>query len=96
MLHGAAGTGAFVGQAAVTLSQSYIVALLYTLLFSVGVLGAMSFYATLLGRVLTRGEQRSAALLRGARWVTSAATCAIGLCLITGLELPGLFAPFGH
>lgn len=96
MLHGAAGTGAFVGQAAVTLSQSYSVALLYTLLFSVGVLAAMSFYATVLGSVLTRGEQRSAALLRGARWGTSLATCAVGLCLMTGIELPGLLDQLVH
>jgi ABC-type nickel/cobalt efflux system permease component RcnA len=96
MLHGAAGTGAFIGQAAVTLSQSYMVALVYTLLFSLGVLAAMSFYARLLGGVLTWGEQRSVALLRGARWATSLATCAIGLCLINGIELPGLFDKWVH
>ena len=96
MLHGAAGTGAFIGQAAVTLSQSYIVALIYTLLFSLGVLAAMSFYARLLGGVLTWGEQRSAVWLRGARWATSLATCAIGLCLINGIELPGLFDRWAH
>lgn len=91
MLHGAAGTGAFVGQAAVSLSQSYAVVLVYTLLFSIGVLIAMSFYAGLLGGVLTWGEGRSATWLRGARWVTSIATCAIGLCLMLGVELPGFF-----
>lgn len=96
MLHGAAGTGAFVGQAAVSLSQSYLAALLYTVLFSIGVLCAMSFYAGLLGSVLTWGEQRSAALLRGARWVTSGATCAIGLCLINGVQLPGLLDRLMH
>ena len=91
VLHGAAGTGAFVGQAAVSLSQSYTIVLVYTLLFSVGVLIAMSFYAGLLGGVLTWGAGRSATWLRGARWVTSLATCAIGLCLMLGVELPGLF-----
>lgn len=91
VLHGAAGTGAFVGQAAVSLSQSYAVVLVYTLLFSIGVLAAMSFYAGLLGGVLTWGEQRGAIWLRRARWVTSVATCAIGLCLMMGIELPGLF-----
>ena len=96
MLHGAAGTGAFIGQAAVTLSQNYMVALIYTLLFSLGVLAAMSFYARLLGGVLTWGEQRSAVWLRGARWATSLATCAIGLCLINGVELPGLFDNWVH
>jgi ABC-type nickel/cobalt efflux system permease component RcnA len=92
VLHGAAGTGAFVGQAAVTLSQSYVVALLYTMVFSLGVLFAMSFYAGVLGGVLTWGEQRSVRLLHGARWATSLATCAIGLCLINGVELPGLIS----
>jgi len=91
MLHGAAGTGAFVGQAAVSLSQSYTVVLVYTLLFSVGVLIAMSFYAGLLGGVLTWGEQRGAIWLRRARWVTSIATCGIGICLMMGIELPSLF-----
>lgn len=91
MLHGAAGTGAFVGQAAVSLSQNFGAVLLYTTLFSLGVLVAMSFYATLLGGVLTWGENRSASLLRAARWLTSAATCAIGACLMLGVELPGLF-----
>ena len=87
MLHGAAGTGAFVGQAAISLSQSYAVVLLYTVLFSVGVLAAMSFYAGLLGGVLTWGEQRGAIWLRRARWVTSVATCAIGMCLLLGVEI---------
>ena len=91
MLHGAAGTGAFVGQAAVSLSQNYAVIAAYTLLFSLGVLMAMSFYAGLLGGVLTWGEGRSATWLRGARWVTSGATCAIGICLLLGVQLPGLF-----
>ncbi len=91
MLHGAAGTGAFVGQAAISLSQSYAVVLFYTTMFSLGVLVAMSFYAGLLGGVLTWGEQRGAIWLRRARWVTSVATCAIGICLLMGVELPGLF-----
>lgn len=96
VLHGAAGTGAFIGQAAVTLSASYLVTLLYTLLFSVGVLIAMSFYARVLGSVLTWGEHRSTTLLRSARWVTSVATCAIGVCLMSGIELPGLFDKLMH
>lgn len=96
MLHGAAGTSAFIGQAAVTLAKSYSVTLMYTLFFSVGVLVAMSFYAMLLGGVLTWGEHRSAKLLRGARWATSLATCAIGICLVTGIELPGLLDRFVH
>ena len=96
MLHGAAGTGAFILQAAASLSLSYKVALLYTMLFSVGVLLAMSFYAGLLGGVLTWGENRSATILRGARWATSVAACVIGVCLIRGVELPGLLDQFVH
>jgi hypothetical protein len=72
------------------------VALLYTLIFSIGVLLSMSFYSTLLGSVLTWGEHRSTTLLRGARWVTSAATCAIGVCLIAGIEMPGLLDKLVH
>ena len=86
MLHGAAGTGAFVGQAAITLSQSWVIALLYTVLFSLGVLMAMSFYAAVLGGALTYGQARSASWLRTARWLTAGATCAIGICLVLGVE----------
>ncbi len=86
MLHGAAGTGAFVGQAAITLSQSWMTALLYTVLFSLGVLMAMSFYASVLGGALTYGQARSANWLRTARWLTAGATCAIGICLVLGVE----------
>lgn len=96
ILHGAAGTGAFILQAAASLSLSYASALLYTLLFSIGVLLAMSFYAALLGGVLTWGENRSVRLLRGARWATSFAACTIGVCLIRGIELPGLLDKLVH
>jgi ABC-type nickel/cobalt efflux system permease component RcnA len=96
MLHGAAGTSAFIGQAAITLAKTYPLTLMYTVLFSIGVLLAMSFYAMLLGGVLTWGEHRSAKLLRGARWATSLATCAIGVCLVRGIELPGLLEHFVH
>ena len=86
MLHGAAGTGAFVGQALITLSQSWVMALLYTVLFSLGVLLAMSFYAAVLGGALTYGQARSASWLRTARWLTAGASCAIGVCLVLGVE----------
>ncbi len=96
LLHGAAGTGAFIGQAMVAVSRHYSIALLYTLLFSVGVLIAMAIYSVLLGGVLTWGERRSVSLLRGARVLTGVLTCGIGACLMLGVELPGLFDRFVH
>lgn len=96
LLHGAAGTGAFIGQAMVAVSSHYSIALFYTLFFSVGVLIAMGIYSVLLGGVLTWGERRSIALLRGARCVTGVLTCLIGTCLMMGFELPGLFDRFVH
>jgi hypothetical protein len=96
LLHGAAGTGAFIGQAMIAMSRNYSSALLFTLFFSLGVLLAMAFYSVLLGGVLTWGEKRSVSLLRGARALTGALTCAIGACLLLGVELPGLFDRFVH
>jgi len=96
LLHGAAGTGAFIGQAMVAVSRHYSIALLYTLFFSFGVLVAMAIYSVLLGGVLTWGERRSVSLLRGARALTGALTCAIGAALMLGIELPGLFDRFVH
>lgn len=96
LLHGAAGTGAFIGQAMVSVSRHYSIALLYTVFFSVGVLVAMAIYSVLLGGVLTWGQKRSISLLRGARALTGVLTCAIGACLMLGVELPGLFDRFVH
>ncbi|HEX8463108.1 MAG TPA: hypothetical protein VF627_00690 [Abditibacterium sp.] len=96
LLHGAAGTGAFIGGAMVAVSRNFGSALLYTLFFSVGVLAAMAIYSVLLGGVFTWGERRSVSLLRGARVITGALTCAIGVCLMLGVELPGLFDAFSH
>ncbi len=96
LLHGAAGTGAFIGQAMVAVSRHYSIALLYTLFFSLGVLCAMAIYSVLLGGVLTWGERRSISLLRGARALTGILTCGIGACLMLGVELPGLFDRFTH
>lgn len=94
LLHGAAGTGAFIGQAMIAVSSHYSSALLYTVFFSLGVLAAMAIYSILLGGVLTWGERRSIKLLRGARLLTGALTCAIGACLMLGIQLPGLFNHF--
>ncbi|BCM89324.1 hypothetical protein IAD21_01170 [Abditibacteriota bacterium] len=96
MLHGAAGTGAFIGQTVVSLSSSYGFVFLYTLLFSIGVLFSMGVYAGALGGLITTFEKRGAQALAGARIVTAVLTCAIGGCLIYGIELPGLLDHFVH
>ena len=96
VIHGAAGTGAFVGQAAVSLSSSYGFVVLYTLLFSLGVLLSMGLYAGALGGLISSFEKRGAQALTGARIVTAVLTCAIGVCLISGVELPGLLDHFVH
>ncbi len=92
ILHGAAGTGAFVTQAAVALSNtSYAMVFAYTMAFSIGVLLSMGFYAGALGRVLSWSEKRGAQVIRGARLVTGVLTCVVGVCLMMEVELPGLF-----
>ncbi len=95
LLHGAAGTGAFIGQAAVTISHNdYWVAILYTFLFSLGVLVAMGFYSVTLGGFVTLGARKSVNILRGARLTIGALTVAIGFCLMRGIALPGVFDAF--
>ncbi|PQV64169.1 hypothetical protein B1R32_10613 [Abditibacterium utsteinense] len=96
VLHGAAGTGAFIGQSVVSLSSSYAFVFLYTLLFSLGVLLSMAVYAGALGGLLTSFERRGALALSGARVVTGVLTCAIGFCLVSGIELPGFFDHLVH
>ncbi len=94
VLHGAAGTGAFIGQTVVALSSSYAFVFLYTLLFSLGVLFSMGIYAGALGGLITSFEKRGTQFLGAARVVTGVLTCAIGFCLVSGIELPGLFDHF--
>ena len=96
VLHGAAGTGAFVGQSVVALSSSLAFVALYTALFSLGVLVSMGVYAGALGGLISLGEKRGQKVLGGARVLTGVLTCAIGFCLVVGIELPGLFSSFGH
>ncbi len=96
VLHGAAGTGAFVGQAVVSLSSSYAFVFFYTLLFSLGVLISMAVYAGALGGLITAFEKRGQQALTGARVVTAVLTCGIGFCLVSGIELPGVFDHFVH
>ena len=96
LLHGAAGTGAFIGQAVVSLSTSYLFVFLYTLMFSIGVLFSMGLYAGALGGLITTFQKRGEMALQGARIVTAVLTCAIGACLTMGIELPGLLDHFVH
>lgn len=96
MLHGAAGTGAFVGQTAIALSQSYLVVLAYTLTFGLGVLLAMGFYAGALGSTIAWGGKRAGPILHGVRALTGVAACGIGGCLVMGVALPGLLDRFMH
>ena len=96
VLHGAAGTGAFIGQSVVALSSSYLFVFLYTLVFSVGVLMSMATNAGALGGFLTIFEKRGAQALSAARVVTGLLTCGIGLCLVLSIQLPGLLDNLVH
>jgi len=52
VLHGMAGTAAFVGQSVVVASHSWVFVVAYTLAFSLGVLCAMALYSVLVGKAL--------------------------------------------
>ncbi len=79
MLHGAAGTAAFVGETLVAVSQTYFMVIAYTLAFGLGVLIAMAVYSGALGGILTWSERRSRLILAGARVTTGVAACAVGV-----------------
>ena len=79
MLHGVAGTAAFIGESLVVLAKSYSLALAYTLSFSVGVLLAMAFYAMFLGGLLNWSNARSQLMARGARAAVGLWSCGVGL-----------------
>lgn len=91
MLHGVAGTAAFIGESIVILSGSaaastsqsvvshYVAIVSYTVAFSVGVLAAMAVYAFILGGALSWTSARSNAFSIGARAVAGVWSCAIGL-----------------
>ena len=88
MLHGAAGTAAFVGQALVAVSQTYGAVILYTLFFSLGVLMSMTAYAGVLGGAITWGGKRLNALSVGAQVLAGVLSCVVGFCWIQGIEIP--------
>lgn len=79
MLHGAAGTAAFVGESLVAVSQTYLYVLGFTLAFSIGVLLAMAVYSLALGTALTYGESRSRRIAQGAQVLTGVWACVVGL-----------------
>jgi hypothetical protein len=82
MLHGVAGTAAFVGETLVAVSQSYALVLAYTFAFSVGVLVAMAAYAGALGGLLSWGGRRVRWVSCGAQALAGAAACAVGILWI--------------
>lgn len=92
LLHGAAGTAAFVGEAFVAASNSYWMVLAYTVTFSVGVLLAMGAYAACLGGIISWSGHRVRAISMGAQMLTGVLACVVGVCWIQGIELPGLFS----
>lgn len=88
MLHGAAGTAAFVGEALVAVSQSYAAVFLYTLFFSIGVLGAMAIYAGALGGLIDWGGRRFRLAALGAQALAGIGACAVGSCWVLGIPIP--------
>lgn len=79
VLHGLAGTAGFVGEGVVALSQSYAFVVAYTLIFSVGVLLSMGFYAGILGGAISWGGRRSHTFLDFARGLSGVCACIVGL-----------------
>ena len=78
MLHGLAGTAAFVGQAFVVAAQSYSHVVGFTLAFSLGVLCSMAVYAHILGKVLVATQNQSRQLSRSVQVFTALWTCGVG------------------
>ena len=89
MLHGAAGTGAFVVQAATAgIASSYWMVFGFTVFFSIGVLGSMGLYAGMLGGAITWGGRRGAQFVRTARTATGVLACVVGYCMLMSIDIP--------
>jgi ABC-type nickel/cobalt efflux system permease component RcnA len=88
VLHGAAGTAAFVGEALVVFSQSYWTVVTYTLMYSLGVLLAMAAYAGALGGLIDWGGHKFRAALVGSQALAGTLACVVGVCWIAGIEIP--------
>ena len=92
MMHGAAGTGAFVVQAANAGSAtSYWMVAAFTLFFSAGVLLSMGLYAGALGGAITLGGKRAANSLTVARGITGVLACVVGFCMMLNIEIPWIY-----
>lgn len=79
VLHGAAGTAAFITESLVAVSQSYWKVFAFTLSFSIGVLIAMATYSLVLGSILSYGERRSQLFIHSVRALTGIWACAVGI-----------------
>jgi high-affinity nickel permease len=89
MLHGAAGTGAFIVQAANSqAASSYWMVFGFTVMFSIGVLLAMALYAGVLGGAITWGGRRGTQFIHFARGATGVLACVVGVCLLLEIEIP--------
>lgn len=64
VLHGLAGTAAFIGQSVVVAAHSWIFVALYTLAFSLGVLFAMALYGAIMGGLFSITAARSASVFK--------------------------------
>lgn len=86
MLHGLAGTAAFVAESALILTQNVSLGtvVLFTTCFSIGVLMAMGLYAALLGGMLHFGQHRWHSLARSAQFVTGLVACCVGIYWVVG------------
>ena len=79
LLHGVAGTAAFIGQTLTAVSSSLALVIGFTLAFNAGVLIAMTIYAGLMGKALSFGQNFSHRLLLGARVLTALWACGVGV-----------------
>ena len=88
LLHGAAGTAAFVGEAVVAVSHNYAMVCIYTVVFSLGVLAAMVTYAGTLGSVINWSGRRFHTVALSAQALAGVLACAVGTCWVLGIEIP--------
>jgi nickel/cobalt exporter len=79
MLHGVAGSTAFLGQSAAAFYLGSPVLIAYALFFSFGILLSMSSYAGVLGFLLKWGHERSVVFLSRARILVGLSTFSVGL-----------------
>ena len=89
MLHGGAGTGAFLVQAInVQAASHYVMIVAFTVVFSVGVLLAMGFYAAVLGGAISLAGRQTTRFFAAARLATGVLACGVGVCMLLAIEIP--------